>query len=79
MASVREPCEGSRHFIENGCKKALCILTDYPTTEPILVFAQFDLPYVLRCDKSHDGLSAILYQRQDGLMRVIGYAYLQLC
>ena len=20
MASVREPCEGSRHFIENGCK-----------------------------------------------------------
>ena len=22
MASVREPCEGSRHFIENGCKMA---------------------------------------------------------
>ena len=21
MASVREPCEGSRHFIKNGCNK----------------------------------------------------------
>ena len=27
MASVREPCEGSRYFIENGCTKLELMLT----------------------------------------------------
>ena len=31
MASVREPCEGSRHFIENGCILSKCwLLRPYP-------------------------------------------------
>ena len=53
---------------------ALSTLIDFLTKEPILPFPQFDLPYVLHCDASQDGLGAILYQHQDGLMRVIGYA-----
>ena len=53
---------------------ALSTLIDFLTKEPILAFPRFDLPYVLHCDASQDGLGAILYQHQDGLMRVIGYA-----
>ena len=52
---------------------ALSTLIDFLTREPILAFSHFDLPYVLHCDAFQDGLGAILYQHQDGLMRVIGY------
>ena len=52
----------------------LYTLVDFLTGEPILAFPQFDLPYVLDCDTSQDGLGAILYQRPDGLMRVKGYS-----
>ena len=55
-------------------EEALSTLIDFLIKEPILAFPQFDLPYVLYCDASQDGLGAILYQHQDGLMRVIGYA-----
>ena len=41
---------------------ALSTLIDFLTKEPILAFPRFDLPYVLHCDKSQDGLGAILYQ-----------------
>ena len=53
---------------------ALSTLIDFLTKEPILTFPRFNLPYVLHSDTSQDGLGAILYQYQDGLMRVIGYA-----
>ena len=34
----------------------------------------YDMPYVYHTDTSQLGLGAVLYQRQDGIMRVISYA-----
>ena len=53
---------------------ALEDLIDSLTSSPILAYPQFDQPYVLHTDASKDGLGAILYQRQEGKMRVITYA-----
>ena len=44
------------------------------TKAPVLAFADYTKPYVLHTDASGDGLGAFLYQKQDGLERVIAYA-----
>ncbi|MCB4779085.1 MAG: DDE-type integrase/transposase/recombinase, partial [Sulfurovum sp.] len=44
------------------------------TTVPVLGFAEFTKPFILETDASHDGLSAILSQDQDGHRRVLAYA-----
>ena len=44
------------------------------TESPILAYADFKAPFVLHTDASGDGLSAVLYQVQDGQKRVIAYA-----
>ena len=44
------------------------------TTAPVLGFAEFTKPFILKTDASHDGLSAILSQDQDGQRRVLAYA-----
>ena len=44
------------------------------TTAPVLGFAEFTKPFILETDASHDGLSAILSQDQDGQRRVLAYA-----
>lgn len=43
------------------------------TKPPILGYPDFDQPFALHCDASQDGLGAVLYQRQQGKMRVIAY------
>ena len=45
---------------------ALEDLIDCLTSPPVLAYPQFDQPYVLHTDASKDGLSVILYQRQEG-------------
>ena len=40
---------------------------------PILAYPDFNAPYVLHTDASQAGLGAVLYQRQNGTMRVISY------
>lgn len=40
---------------------------------PILAYPEYSHPFVLHTDASAEGLGAVLYQRQDGVMRVIGY------
>ncbi|RXN26489.1 Retrovirus-related Pol poly from transposon [Labeo rohita] len=51
----------------------LCRLVEALTTPPILAYPDFDLPFTLHTDGSEKGLGAVLYQRQAGKMRVIGY------
>ena len=41
---------------------------------PILAYPDYQLPFTLHTDSSTDGLSAVLYQKQDGKQRVIAYA-----
>ena len=48
--------------------KKLCIST------PILAYPDYKLPFVLHTDSSSEGLSAVLYQKQNGKLRVIAYA-----
>ena len=48
--------------------KAMCVST------PILAYPNYQLPFTLHTDSSTDGLSAVLYQKQDGKMRVMAYA-----
>lgn len=48
-------------------------LIEMLTNPPILAYPNFELPFVLHTDASNDGLGAVLYQRQDGKLRVIGY------
>ena len=47
--------------------KAMCVST------PILAYPNYQLPFTLHTDSSTDGLGAVLYQKQDGKMRVIAY------
>ena len=48
-------------------------LVDCLVNPPILGYPDYDFPFVLHTDASNEGLGAVLYQRQSGKMRVIGY------
>ena len=46
---------------------------DELTSPPVMAYPDFTKPYVLHTDASQDGLGAVLYQKQDGKLRVIAY------
>ena len=48
-------------------------LIDALTKPPVLGYPDFTQPFVLHCDASQVGLGAVLYQRQQGKMRVIAF------
>ena len=51
-----------------GTLKELC------TSTPILAYPDYQLPFILHTDSSSEGLGAVLYQKQEGKLRVIAYA-----
>lgn len=66
--SSRTPVEwGSQH------QQILERLIDILTSPPVLAYPDFDHPFILHTDASQQGLGAVLYQKQDDKMRVIGY------
>ena len=48
------------------------------TSTPILAYPDYQLPFVLHTDSSSEGSGAVLYQGQEGKLRVIAYAGRQL-
>ena len=55
-------------------QKRLDMLIDRLTSPPVMAFPDFTKPFVLHTDASQEGLGAVLYQEQDGKLRVLGYA-----
>ena len=54
--------------------RGLRILEGGYDTAPVLGYADYTKPFILETDASHDGLSAILSQEQDGKSRVLAFA-----
>ncbi|XP_076745452.1 retrovirus-related Pol polyprotein from transposon opus [Maylandia zebra] len=57
-----------------ACQEAFESVIQSLTTAPVLAFADPQKPYILHTDASTTGLGAVLYQEQEGQLRVIGYA-----
>ena len=55
-------------------QSALNFLTDCLTSPPVMAYQDYEIPFVLHTDASQEGLGAVLYQKQQGRMHVIGYA-----
>ena len=55
-------------------QKAFESLKGALTTAPVLDYADYTKTFILETDASHDGLSAILSQEQDGKSRVLAFA-----
>lgn len=48
-------------------------LVDRITSPPVMAYPDFEKDFVLHTDASNEGLGAVLYQQQDGKLRVIAY------
>ena len=48
------------------------MLLDGVTCPPVMAFPNFDKPFVLHTDASHEGPGAVLYQGQDGKIKSSG-------
>lgn len=56
------------------CQTAFTSVIAKLTSAPVLGFADPKVPYILHTDASTIGLGAVLYQEQEGQLRVIAYA-----
>lgn len=54
-------------------QEILSKIVDQLTNPPVMAYPDLEKPFVLHVDASEDGLGAVLYQRQGGVLRVIGY------
>ena len=55
-------------------QSALNFLIDCLTSPPVMAYPDYEIPFVLHTDASQEGLGAVLYQKQQGRMCVVGYA-----
>jgi len=49
-------------------------LVDAITSAPVLAYPDFEKSFIVHTDASEKGLGAVLYQRQESILRVISYA-----
>lgn len=56
------------------CDSRFCELKARLVSSPVLAYANFNLPFILEVDASHEGLGAVLSQEQEGKIRPIAYA-----
>ena len=68
--------EGKKKLISWSpeCQEAFDELKHRCSTTPVLAYPDFTLPFLLKTDASKKGLGAILYQKQDGVLRPICFA-----
>ena len=57
-----------------AAQSAFEVLKELCVNAPILAFPDYKLPFILHTDSSTEGLGAVLYQRQEGKLRIIDYA-----
>ncbi len=74
-SKVKDPQVPSKTPVEwtKNHQQTLERLIEMLVKPPVLAYPNFNLPFSLHTDASERGLGAILYQRQDGKLRVIGY------
>ena len=82
---IREVITGLENQSKRTAKKTLIewteaansafeTLKELCTSTPILAYPDYQLPFILHTDSSSEGLGAVLYQKQEGKLRVIAYA-----
>ena len=57
-----------------AAQSAFEVLKELCVNAPILAFPNYKLPFILYTDSSIEGLGAVLYQKQQGKLKVIAYA-----
>ena len=82
--STGKKVKGGKNFGKQGSKEPIQwgevhqkILDEMITTlksPEVIAYPNFELPFFITCDASNNGLGAVLYQNQDGVDKVIGYA-----
>ncbi len=74
-SKVKGPQVPSRTPVEwtKNHQQTLERLIEMLVKPPVLAYPNFNLPFSLHTDASERGLGAILYQRQDAKLRIIGY------
>ena len=55
-------------------ERAFNIIKEKLCSKPILAFADYNLPFFLTTNAPLLGLGSVLYQKQDGVDKVISYA-----
>ena len=60
--------------VNKEAREAFELVKEKLTSSPVLAYADFTLPFELHTDASGRGLGAVLYQKQEGVNRVIAYA-----
>ena len=61
-------------YWSEAAQSAFEVLKELCVNAPILAFPDYKLPFILHTDSSTEGLGAVLYQKQEGKLRVIAYA-----
>ena len=58
-----------------AAQSAFEVLEELCVNAPILAFPNYKLPFILHTDSNTEGLGAVLYQKLEGKLKVMAYAY----